>query len=249
MADKPDENKIHGKIIICTYPQPDTDDFSVLLEKAGAKVHFMPAIEIHPLRCELPQKLSDYNWLVFTSKNGIRNFAGQHRPASTNSIAVLGEATGRELNQFNLKADYTGSGHSGTDFARELKTVIKPDEAVLLVLGKLAPDTIEQELQATNPVDRINVYETVAPVNFDPACVRLIESDSYDLMLVSSPSAIKNLYLAFHAKISRWRVISIGTTTTAACRRLGIEPLATSGESSYTGLAATTIEYLQHKNI
>ena len=248
MAEQQTDNKIHGKLIICTYLQPEPDEFSVLLEEAGAKVLFMPAIEIRPLTYQSQKQLSDYNWLVFTSKNGVRNFFNQHPKKANNKIAVLGEATGRELDGFNLKANYTGTGRTGADFAQELKEVIQHGESVLLVLGELAPDTILQELQATSPVDRINIYQTVAPDNFDPTCVDLIESDSYDLMIISSPSAIKNLYLAFRAKISLWRVISIGKTTTAACRNLGIEPLATAKDSSYKGLAETTIEYLQHKN-
>jgi len=248
MADRQTDNKIHGKLIICTYPQPEPDEFSVPLENAGAKVLFMPAIEIRPLACRLPKQLSDYNWLVFTSKNGIRSFFNQYALKAANKIAVLGEATGRELDSFNLKADYTGTGRTGADFGNELKKVILPGQSVLLILGELAPDTILQELQATNSVDRINIYQTVAPDNFDPECVELIESDSYDLMMISSPSAIKNLYLAFREKISQWRVISIGKTTTAACRNLGIEPLTTAKYSSYRGLAETTIEYLQHQN-
>ncbi|WP_320167972.1 uroporphyrinogen-III synthase [Mangrovibacterium marinum] len=248
MADRQTDHKIQDKRIICTYPQPEPDEFSVRLEQAGANVHFMPAIEIRPITGQLPKQLSDYNWLVFTSKNGIRSFFNQYQPAANNKIAVLGEATGHELNNFNLKASYTGTGRTGEDFAHELKDVILPGESVLLVLGELAPDTILHQLQATNSVDRINIYQTVAPDHFDPECVQLIESDSYDLMMISSPSAIKNLYLAFRAKISQWRVISIGKTTTAACRNLGIEPLATAKDSSYKGLAETTIEYLQHQN-
>ncbi len=246
MADRESDNKINGKIIICTYPQPEEDDASVLLKQAGATVHFMPAIEIRPLTCKLTQELANYNWLVFTSKNGIRCFCEQHAPNSTNKIAVLGEATGQELSRFNLSADYVGRGRTGADFAEELKSVIATDETVLLVLGELAPDTIQQQLQATNLVDRVNAYQTVMPNLFPAECVELIESNTYDLMLVSSPSAIKNLYLAFHAKISQWRVISIGKTTSAACRNLGIEPLATATESTYKGMAETTIDYLQH---
>lgn len=249
MADKRRENKNHGKIVICTYPKPEPDEFTVQLEQVGAQVLFMPAIQTRPLACRLPQDLSDYNWLVFTSKNGIRFFAEQYNLHSVNKIAVLGEATARELEKFKLKADYIGSGKSGADFAEELKEVITPNESVLLVLGELAPDTIRQSLQASNPVERVNVYQTLAPDHLNPECVGLIESDNYDLMIVSSPSAIKNLYLAFHAKISQWRIISIGKTTTSACHDLNIEPLATAKESSYKGLAETTIEYLQHKNM
>ena len=246
MNDRQKKNKIHGKIIICTFPKPEPDDFSILLKKAGAIVHYMPAIEIRSCSYHLPQDISNYHWVVFTSKNAIRFFAEELEKYAFKKIAVLGEATANELRKFNIEPDFIGTGRSGDDFAEELKRVLEISESVLLVLGKLAPDVIQKRWSNTNKVDRINIYETIAPKAFSPECVKLIESNRYDLLIISSPSAIKNLYLAFHEKKINWRLISMGKTTTAACYNLQITPLATATESTYKGLAAITIEYLQH---
>ncbi|WP_163713164.1 uroporphyrinogen-III synthase [Mangrovibacterium lignilyticum] len=246
MADRQDANKIHGKIIICTYPKPEPDDFAILLEQSGATVYSMPAIEIQPCSYHLDQNVSNYQWLVFTSKNGVRSFAAELKKLDFNKIAVLGEGTAFELHKLNIEPDYIGTGRSGSDFAEELKQVFKPNESVLLLLGELAPDTIQTKLSATHLVERINVYQTKRPEVWSRECLKLIEENLYDLMIISSPSAIKNLYLALQPKNIDWRIISIGKTTTAACRELQIEPLATAKEATYIGLAETTIEFLQH---
>lgn len=246
MAERQGENSIHGKIIICTYPKPEPDDFAPSLEQAGAIVHFMPAIEIGPLPYQLDKDLATYDWLIFTSKNGIRYFNEDLSGGRSFKVAVLGEATAAELRKKGIDPDFIGSGKSGRDLAEELKTVLHPNESILLVLGELAPDVLSAELRKANPVDRVNVYQNSVPGHFDPKPFALIRDSAYDLMIVTSPSAIKNLYLAFRPFPVQWRIISIGKITTAACRELGIEPLATASEQSYKGLAETSLRYLQH---
>lgn len=246
MAERQGENSIDGKIIICTYPKPEPDDFAPSLEQAGAIVHFMPAIEIGPLPYQLDKDLATYDWLIFTSKNGVRFFNEDMESERTSKIAVLGEATATELRKKGLEPDFIGSGKSGRDLAEELKAVLQPKQSILLVLGELAPDILSAELGKTNPADRVNVYQNTAPEHFNPKPFELVRDNTYDLMIVTSPSAIKNLYLAFRPFPVQWRVVSIGKVTTAACRELGIEPLATASEQSYKGLAETSLRYLQH---
>lgn len=241
-----DENTAAGKTIICTYPKPEPDDFTPRLEHAGAAVLYLPAIRIEAAPFRLQHELSAYRWLVFTSKNGIRHFAELPHRTAKNQIAVLGEATAGELRSLGIEPDFVGSGQSGRDLAAELLAVIEPGEQVLLVLGELAPDTISKALAETNPVERINVYRTVAPESWNPEIFDRVKAGNYDLMIVSSPSAIKNLYLAYQPFEIDWKVVSIGKTTTSACRELGIEPVETAAEPSYRGLAETTLKYLQH---
>ncbi|MFV0378610.1 MAG: uroporphyrinogen-III synthase [Mangrovibacterium sp.] len=246
MAEKQSENNVDGKIIICTYPKPEPDDFAPSLEQAGATVYFMPAIEIGPLPYRLEKNLASYDWLIFTSKNGIRFFNEDLKSQLKGKIAVLGEATATELRRKGIEPDFTGSGKSGRDLAAELKTALQPNQSILLVLGELAPDILTIELEKSNPVDRVNVYQNTIPECFNPKSFALIAENNYDLMIVTSPSAIKNLYLAFQPFPVQWRVISIGKVTTTACRELGIEPLDTAINQCYNGLAETTLKYLQH---
>ncbi|WP_372776736.1 uroporphyrinogen-III synthase [Mangrovibacterium sp.] len=248
MADRLTD-KIHGKIIICTFPKPYPDDFAAPLEEAGAEVLYMPAIEIRALPYHLKKDINSYDWIVFTSKNGIRFFKEELEMKTMKHIAVLGDATASELRKRGISPDFIGSGLSGVDFADELKQNVAPGESILLILGELAPNTLINTLNNRNPVDRINVYQTIAPDKLNPKFTTLIRQNQYDLMLISSPSAIKNLYLALQPQNIEWRLVSIGKTTTAACRDLQIEPLATAKESSYKGLAEATLEYLKNKKI
>ncbi|MGD9929397.1 MAG: uroporphyrinogen-III synthase [Mangrovibacterium sp.] len=246
----PDTDILQGKIIICTYPKRDTDDFFEIVSQLGAEVHYLPMIEVSPFLFQLPKEIGFYQWLVFTSKNGVSAFLQEQKPTASNKLAALGEMTAAELLKNSCVADFVGSGKSGADFAEELSGTIPPGESVLLVLGNLAPDTLQHKLSANHPVDRVDVYQTSVPESIDQNLLKRIEDDAYDLLIVSSPSAIKNLYATLQRNKSGLRLISIGKTTTAAMRELGLEPLATAHETSYKALAEITIDYFRnHKNI
>lgn len=242
------EGATENSNIICTFPEPEKTDFADLLRQHNFNVLFLPAIAIRPLPYRLKKSLADYDWIVFTSKNGVKSFQASLNTAKLPRIAVLGAATAKALKKLQIEPDFEGSGHSASSLAEELKPLIQARASILLVLGKLAPDTLQAAFETHHWVERINVYETIVPEKLDPQISHLLETDAYELLLVSSPSAIKNLYLAFRSKIVNWRLISIGSTTTEACQNLGIAPLVTAKDTSYLGMAQSALEYLQQKN-
>ncbi len=244
MSTPQESDILRNKIIICTYPQKEQDDFFSVISSLSAKVLYMPMIEVSPIAFKLKNKVESYNWLVFTSKNAIPAFLKSQVISSTNKIATIGEGTAKELLQHGYHADFIGCGKSGDDFANELFNLIKPGENILLVLGTLAPNTLQNKLSANNSVERTDVYQTSIPKHIDTDCLQRIKNDQYDLLIVSSPSAINNLNIFIKKDVEKLRIISIGKTTTSAIRSLGIKPLATAEESSYKKLAEKTIEYL-----
>ncbi|MCW0482082.1 uroporphyrinogen-III synthase [Gaoshiqia sediminis] len=241
----PDTDILQGKIIICTYPKKDPDDFFEIISQLGAEVYYLPMIEVSPSLFQLQKEIGSYHWLVFTSKNGVSAFLQEQKPTNSNKMAALGEITAAELLKNGYVADFVGSGKSGADFAEELSGTIPPGNSVLLVLGNLAPDTLQRKLSANHPVDRVNVYQTIEPENIDENLLKQIEDDAYDLLIVSSPSAIKNLYATLKRNKTGLRLISIGKTTTTAMSELGLNPLVTAAESSYKALAEATISYFK----
>ncbi len=248
MQSEGDHIFLKGKTIISTYPKKIPDVLADSLESLGAKVLSLPMIQISPIPFSLEKNIEQYNWIVFTSKNAIPPFFKKIQLSNQNKIAVIGKGTADELSKHEYQASFIGSGKSGEDFAEELVQLVPEGESILLVLGQLAPNTIQQKLSSKNSVDRIDVYNTEMPDSIQSEHLQRIEKDDYDLIIVSSPSAIINLSSALKNGVKELRLISIGKTTSAAIRKLGIEPLAEAKESSYQGLADITIEYLKNQN-
>ena len=243
------ENILKGKIIIRTYPDYEEDKLDDILRSAGACVFAMPVIAIAPVPFRLRKNSTDYDWLVFTSKNAVSAFFSQHAASGKNRIAALGQGTARALSRAGYPPHFTGEGKSGVHFAKELQQVILPEEQVLLALGTLAPDTLETSLWGGHRVERVNVYQTEMPEEVDRDLLARVEEDRYDVLLVTSPSAMRNLWTLLTGNKENLRIISIGQTTTAAIREYHLEPVATAAEPGYEEMATVTIEYLINKKI
>ncbi|HBL76186.1 MAG: hydroxymethylbilane synthase [Bacteroidetes bacterium GWF2_42_66] len=245
---KEQDNSLTGKIIITTHSRKPHDELEEFLRKRGATVISMPTIEILPIAFDLPEPIASYHWIVFTSPNAIQPFFSRVKPMKNNRLAVLGPGTAKALEDVGYTADFTGSGNSAIDFADEWIPQLKPGERILLALGELAPDMLQQKLADNFIAGRVNVYHTVLPQKINEASLDRIKNDRYDLLTVSSPSAIKNLCFLLNEKTPELRIISIGQTSTMAIRKLGMEPLATAANCSCQSLAETCINYLEKQN-
>ncbi len=239
-----DQNKLKDRVIIRTYPDYEQDELDDILRSAGICVLSMPMIAVDPLRFMPKKDISDYDWLIFTSKNAVYSFFGQCTVTGTHRIAALGPGTAAALTRVGHPPDFTGTGKSAIHFSEELRQAILPGEHLLLALGTLAPDTLETTLSTSHPVERVNVYQTGMPKLVDRDLLMRVEKDQYDLLIVSSPSAIRNLWTLLSGNKENLRIISIGQTTTAAIRDFHIEPVATAMKPGYQGLAEITINYL-----
>lgn len=233
-----------SNVVISTWPVRDEDSFHAILHEKGVEVLSMPLIEVHYLPVVLPEDADDYQWLVFTSKNGVHSFFSQHPSLPNARVAVIGEKTAQSMEAEGVQPDFTGSGKSGGRFAEELKSVIGTGQKVLLALGNLAPDTLSDELSGNNHVERLDVYETVPVSDVDPHIMKRVEDDDYKVIAVSSPSAAKNLYQHAVEAFPRLRIVSVGETTSGAIRSLGGDPVATSDRQSFEGLAETVLKFV-----
>ncbi|WP_430971906.1 uroporphyrinogen-III synthase [Sunxiuqinia rutila] len=243
---KQNTNILQGKVIICTYPKTGQDELAEMLTAQGASVFSMPVIEISPLPFQLQTNLNDYDWLIFTSKNAVEPFTSRY-PSIPCKVAALGEKTAIHLRKYQVDPAFIGSGKSAVDFATQFIDVVQVNEKILLVLGNLAPDTLKQKLGSKASIDRINAYQTCSSEQLDPRFMEWVEHDRYDLLLVTSPSSVRAILEKVSKSADQLRFVSIGTTTTAAIRKYGGEPVATSEEPSYEGMAQTIIDYYQAK--
>jgi len=240
-----DGNKLKGKNIICTYPSEDQNYFSQMICATGARVLSFPMIDISHLPFRPKHPPGYYSWLVFTSKNGVRAFYDHDNARERWKIAALGKSTAHELERRGISVHFSGSGKSAEYFAEELLDFLPAGQTILLALGTLAPETLREKLVLEHSVERVNVYRTGKPHKVDREILQRIENDQYDLIIISSPSAIRNLWSVLTKNKAHLRLVSIGQSTTAAIRRLKLEPVITASESTYKGLAEATINYFK----
>ena len=230
-----DVKPLCGKRILITRPREQADEFVALVEAAGAEVLIMPTIKIEGPEdwAEVDraiERLNEYDWIVFTSSNGVKCFCERlklKRTAALPKICAGGPATAQALTAHGLRATlipehYTAEGVLAAVGERVNGT------RVLFPRGNLARDVVPEGLrQRGATVNEIVVYFTSVADAPDPAIIEMFQSGSIDVVTFTSSSTAKNFVnLIGEETMERLKdrvlVASIGPQTSRTLRVLGL---------------------------
>ncbi|MCG6187187.1 uroporphyrinogen-III synthase [Maribellus maritimus] len=249
---------LKNKLFISTRPKGQSDELNRLLKEAGAETVEMPLIEIRPASLsekenDILEQLEQFQWLVFTSPNGVRYFfevlekRGIANLPEKIQIAVIGQKTEEELNFFGYSPAFVNPGNTGEHFAAALLKKVENNSCqprILLTLGNLARAVIQDELSRVAACMRLNVYKTVIPDLTDEKTVQLIKDNRYEMLIFTSPSAIQNFMKRFNdISAKNIRLACIGETTASEARKQGIQPLVVAKNASAQGIVESIIQY------
>jgi uroporphyrinogen-III synthase len=249
-------SSLANQIIISTRPISAEDSLKSQLQQKGAVVLDFPLIKIcpFPLTDEIKNTLlqiDDYQWVAFTSKNGVKFFfqflkeLGIQKDAlSVLKIAVVGKKTADEVLKNNCSPSLISSGNNSLDLANELAEVLKPSDNILLPLAELADDTMINRLGALANVSRLNVYQTKDEEQIDLEIVRRIIRDDYSIILFTSPSGFRHFHKIMIANniTSNIRAACMGTTTEKEMLLYNCTPILVSSRSDSESFA-TQLEH------
>ena len=250
---------LKDKVIISTRALEASDTLPEIIKSSGAKLLSLPMIEIvpSPLDIQMTEDLNNlrsFDWIFFTSKNGVVNFfkqlidsKGNTTLPKTAKIAVIGLKTGLELEYYGYAPTFISEENTAEEFLNRFEAKYKPENLkILLALGNLADNTLENRLSIQNTTHRINVYQTVKPAQADQAILEQIKNDGYDLIIFTSPSTFNNFCTFYEPSLlGKLKMASIGSVTTKAIQKAGFEPLLTARKSNAEGIRDAINEFYQ----
>ncbi len=197
-------------------------------------------------------ELNTYDWLVFTSANGVTAFFDLFfkrfhdlRDLGGARIAAVGPATAARLRELHLQVDLTPEAATAQKLAEAFEKYQSVENVKMCLLraevaNRELPEALE-ELGAI--VDDIAVYKTVAETE-DRAGVgeRLLESGA-DWVTFTSASTVEHFHARFDLpkllkKFPQMKLASIGPETSRAVRALKLEPALEAKEHTTDGLMA-----------
>lgn len=254
---------LKNKIFISTRPEGRNDELAGYIREQGGQVQELPMIEIQPRPLEDDLKkalfrLSAYQWLIFTSPNGIwyffhhlKQIFGHVQLPQGLKIATIGKSTAAHLHQYNLHADFINTGNTSDDFAKALTTEFgntRPN--ILWPTGNLSKNVLKNKLNAKANITVIYVYNTVMPASVDQTILNQVIQDHYDLIIFTSPSGFENFkeVVDDESVLQKLRVASIGNTTTEAIQQHHVHPVLTARMSSAKGIAEHITDYYTQYN-
>jgi len=116
---------------------------------------------------------------------------------------------------------------------KELKNNrIKTGDSVLLILGELADNTLENGLAGLATIQRLNVYKTIETVSYSETIVEMIREDNYNMIIFTSPSGYRNFSRIMNENNihKNYRIACIGKTTHKEVLNHGQKPLLVSSK-------------------
>ena len=146
-------------------------------------------------------ELGGYDWIVFTSANGVRFFFEEFfrlfddiRALGLLRFACIGDTTTRAIGELHLKIECQPKSATGEALADELIATGSLDSAkILVVTGNLNRDTVVTKLEGARAiVDCLQVYKTEkTDLSADPAAAGF-RARGADAILFASSSAVQS---------------------------------------------------------
>lgn len=254
---------LENKVFISTRPAGQSAELESLLSEESATLISMPTIEIRPLELDefswlQLKNLESFNWIVFTSPNGLRFFFDRLFDLQKHyglpeqlKIGVVGKKTAAHLECYGTSAEFINLGNTAEEFAADFINRVGTGERVLFPIGNLARSVIEDRISKKAICTRVLFYETVMPSEISNEALSLIISNQYDMIILTSPSGCSNLLQLVSGKMdtATLRLVCIGQTTAAEVIRSGLEPLITAGMANSQGITSAIINYFQKKQL
>jgi len=187
-------------------------------------IEIQPALDYDPLDQAIAN-LGVYDWLVFTSANGLRFFLERLDRSAIDlralraRICAIGAATRAAIEALHLKVDVIGKDYVAEGMLAAFATYNLAGKRILLPRAAVARDLVPVELARRGAVvDVVEAYRTVAPAG------GFALPDKPDWITFTSSSTVRNFAaMAGAESLAGVKVASIGPVTSATARDLGIE--------------------------
>ena len=248
---------LFGRRIVVTRPEGESDTSAALLEELGAEVLVAPTVVIRPIDDPGPLdraigRLDEFDWLVFTSSNGVTHFLDRLetlgrdlRALGRVKLAAIGPATAEALARYRLRADLIPPSYRSEALARALIREAS-GKRILLARADRGRALLKDELERVAHVEQIAIYRNADAETLPAEVARRIEEGSVDWITLTSSAIAARLHAMLSERArshigSTIRLASISPVTTEAARRLGWEVAAEAEEFTWAGLVASVV--------
>jgi len=236
---------LFGRRVVVTRPRAQAADFIERLTAAGADVIPCPTIQIVPPASWQPlddaiDRVASFDWLVFTSVNGVEMFFERLRTLKRDvralhraRLAAVGPQTASALSARGLLVDVTPDEFRAEGVAAAMRAGGVAGQRVLLPRAAAAREILPLMLrEAGAVVEEVASYQTVRARTDVGELRRLLREGGVDLVTFTSSSTVRNFLALLGSDTVRLlgdtQIGCIGPitaeTATAAGLRVAIQP-------------------------
>jgi uroporphyrinogen III methyltransferase/synthase len=251
---------LFGQRIVVTRTREQAGQLSRRLHEQGAEVLEVPTIKLEPptRRQDLVDALlalNAYDWLVFTSPNGVTKFFEYFfkqfrdmRDLGGARIAAVGPATANKLKELHLQVDLVPE----EALAAEITTAFAKFESIenlkiCLLRAEVANPELPAALEALGAiVDDVACYQTVPETEDATGAAASLLAQGADWVAFTSGSTVEHFHARFDLpallrKFPQLKTAAIGPETAKALTALGLKPNLEAKRHTIDGLVVALV--------
>jgi uroporphyrinogen III methyltransferase/synthase len=254
---------LFGKKIIVTRAREQASDFLAKLLELGAYGIEFPTIEIVPPETWEPldtaiKELNNYNWLLFTSVNGVKHFFNRLyeqgkdvRHLMNIKVGAIGPKTAEALHNKGIIPDLVPEEYRAEAVVEAFKEFNTGDLKILLPRASKAREILPDELRRMGAeIDVIDAYRTVSPDGNLNEIRSMLTEGLVDMVTFTSSSTVTNFFNMFGTEseqLKSWLkkvdLASIGPVTSKTAGKLGLNINVEAKNYTIAGLTEAILEH------
>jgi uroporphyrinogen III methyltransferase/synthase len=256
-----DNRPLFGKRILVTRARHQASALSRLLSEHGAQPIELPAIDIQAIAEteELDQAISnldDYQWVIFTSANGVEAFFQRTynlnldaRALKNLKIGAIGPATGKVLETKGIIPDYLPDVYTSEALITGLSNWNVAGQRFLLPRADIADKELTEGLTRLGAeVHEVAIYKTVPATEAISQAREMLLSSEIDVITFTSSSTVSNMLAVFNTTepvVNSAKVACIGPKTAGAAVKAGLKVDIVASEHTIPGLVAAIEDHFR----
>jgi uroporphyrinogen III methyltransferase/synthase len=243
-----------NKVILITRPATAGERLGNLLMRGGAKVVYHPVITIADPESwdrvdEAIHRISEFEWIVFVSKNGVRQFLERCRRLEVNlkqantGLAAIGNSTAGSIAEYGLQVDLIPPRSDSSALATALIEKTGRGE-ILIVRANRGSNVLGERLTASEkPFVEVVAYRSLDVQTPDDRVLKTLSEGGFDWVTITSSAIARSAIRLFGDSLSETKVVSISPTTSQQLRELGVEPMAEATSYDLEGICRAILEF------
>ncbi len=196
---------LFGKRVVLTRAQEQAQEFSQLLAAYGAEPVEVPTIQIVPPASwqaidQAIARLHTYQWVIFTSINGVTPFMERLRGAGKDAralgslrVCAIGPRTAHEVERYGIRPDVVPAEYQAEGLIDSLAQCGMSGARVLIPRAEVARELLPEQLREMGAtVDVVTGYRTIAPTKDTAAFVQQLREGQIAVVTFTSSSTVRN---------------------------------------------------------
>jgi uroporphyrinogen III methyltransferase/synthase len=228
-----EQRPLFGLRIVVTRTRKQASGLSEKLRMLGADVCELPTIRVEPPESlvefrELVRDAGQYDWLLFTSVNGVDAFFyifyrlyNDARRIGNVKIAAIGPATAQRIRSFHLSVDLQPKKFIAEAIVDALSQFGSVENLKFLVVRALgAREVLRERLTELGAiVDEAIAYRTVLETNDTSGGLERFKAKGADVVTFTSSSTVENFLALKVPWPAQMKTASIGPITSETMRK------------------------------